>query len=127
MEAVDTAFDIWIDEYEGTSYYDIDEVKRLKEDALTLLKKQETVPIPDRIGDKIPCDRCTNMIISESARNFVKSYEYGYITDEEVHDVLKNAAKDSRLHEECAEILIQRIMKTHKPERRKFKQGGEVK
>lgn len=86
-------------------------------DAIVLLKEQEVVPIPDRIGDKIPCGRCTNMMISESAYNFAKSYEYGYITDEEMRNVLKNAAKDSRLHEECAEVLIQQIMEKHKPKR----------
>ena len=41
IEDVETAFDIWIDEYEGTSYYDIAKVKQAKADALTLLKEQE--------------------------------------------------------------------------------------
>lgn len=45
IEAVEEAFDIWIDEYEGTSYYNIDEVKNLKADALALLKEQEAKQI----------------------------------------------------------------------------------
>ena len=39
-EYVKNAFDIWIDEYEGTSYFNIDEIKQVKKDALELLKEQ---------------------------------------------------------------------------------------
>ena len=48
IENVETAFDIWIDEYEGTSYFNIAEVKQAKKDALELLNRQETEL----------CDRC---------------------------------------------------------------------
>ena len=41
IENVEYAFDVWIDEYEGTSYYDIEKVKQAKDDALALLKEQE--------------------------------------------------------------------------------------
>ena len=42
-EYVKKAFDIWVDEYEGTSYFNIDEIKQVKKDALELLKEQREI------------------------------------------------------------------------------------
>jgi ribosomal protein S27AE len=43
VNAVKTAFDVWIDEYTGCSWFKEDEVRQAKDDALSLLKKQEAV------------------------------------------------------------------------------------
>ena len=42
IHAVETAFELWIDEYTGCSWFKEDEVRKAKEDALELLKEQKT-------------------------------------------------------------------------------------
>ena len=39
--AVETAFELWIDEYTGCSWFKEDEVRQAKEDAIALLKEQD--------------------------------------------------------------------------------------
>jgi hypothetical protein len=41
VNAVKTAFDVWIDEYTGCSWFKEDEVRQAKDDALSLLKEQD--------------------------------------------------------------------------------------
>ena len=41
IHAVETAFNVWIDEYIGCSWFKEDEVRQAKENALALLKEQE--------------------------------------------------------------------------------------
>jgi len=77
------------------------------------------VPIPERIGDKIPCDRCRNMHVPDSLHSFCESYRSGYISDNEMRSVLEDAAKDSRLHEECAIPLIENVICHYRPKRKK--------
>lgn len=78
------------------------------------------IPIPERIGG-IPCERCKHMIISDTAYNFLKSYSYGYITDEEATAVIMEEARRARLHYECAEILVKNALNAFKPkEKRKL-------
>ena len=43
IHAVETAFELWIDEYTGCSWFKEDEVRQAKEDALALLKEQKAV------------------------------------------------------------------------------------
>ena len=41
IHAVETAFELWIDEYTGCSWFKEDEVRQAKEDAIAVLKEQE--------------------------------------------------------------------------------------
>ena len=41
IHAVETAFELWIDEYTGCSWFKEDDVRQAKEDAIALLKEQE--------------------------------------------------------------------------------------
>ena len=41
IHAVETAFELWIDEYTGCSWFKEDEVRQAKEDALAMLKEQD--------------------------------------------------------------------------------------
>lgn len=41
IQAVETAFDVWIDEYTGCSNFKEDKVRQMKENALNILKKQQ--------------------------------------------------------------------------------------
>ena len=77
------------------------------------------VPIPERIGGKIPCERCRSIKVPEPVCNFCESYRYGHISEEEMRSILEDAARDSRLHEECAANLIERTMETYRPKREK--------
>ena len=77
------------------------------------------VEIPERIGEEIPCERCRNMKMQESVYNFCFSYKFGHISDEEMRNVLEDAAMDSRLHKECAESLIESIMERYRPKKMK--------
>ena len=43
IHAVETAFELWIDEYTGCSWFKEDEVRQAKEDALAMLKEQDAV------------------------------------------------------------------------------------
>ena len=43
IHAVETAFELWIDEYTGCSWFKEDEVRQAKEDALALMKDQPKV------------------------------------------------------------------------------------
>ena len=43
IHAVETAFELWIDEYTGCSWFKEDEVRQAKEDAIAILKEQEAV------------------------------------------------------------------------------------
>ena len=45
IQAVETAFDVWIDEYTGCSNFKEDKVRQMKENALELLKEQEPVVV----------------------------------------------------------------------------------
>lgn len=41
IHAVETAFELWIDEYTGCSWFKEDEVRKAKESAIKLLKEQD--------------------------------------------------------------------------------------
>lgn len=61
IHAVETAFELWIDEYTGCSWFKEDEVRKAKEDALALLKENEPVDIEIEGGGSTwwyVCEEC---------------------------------------------------------------------
>lgn len=61
IDSVKTAFEIWIDEYDGCSWFEKDKVEKEKEDALSLLKEQEAVkPRVSNVEQR--CGNCNKVI-----------------------------------------------------------------
>lgn len=81
------------------------EVDRLT-DEVNQLKGEYTAPIPERIGDEIPCKRCLQIGTSQTAENLCDSYRWGDATEEEVFEGLWKEARKCRLHDECAKNII---------------------
>lgn len=61
IHAVETAFDVWIDEYTGCSCFKEDKVRQAKEDALALLKEQEAVEPRVSMWEQ-RCGNCNKVI-----------------------------------------------------------------
>lgn len=67
IHAVETAFDVWIDEYTGCSWFKEDEVRQAKEDVLAMLKNEQNfrkvmfnrcATATMRVMDKNACGMC---------------------------------------------------------------------
>ena len=60
IQAVETAFDVWIDEYTGCSNFKEDKVRQMKENALELLKEQEPVVVYESKISRCACGNTVN-------------------------------------------------------------------